>query len=174
MKNVRKRLILFWLSFCSLFGAWKIVGMTVTCNRCDVMNIMWRKTNGTEEWQRKVRRWGGGGGRRERESVLSFGIQIYEKKQKKNKRKNRQNLFWIWPWKSKKASNSKHPRGWMGKLEYLGGKNISWRQCKPYDINLVEGFTAIKTQENKQRNKIRERETHTHTLSHNHTCIFTY
>ena len=27
MKNDRKRLILFWLSFYSLFGAWKIVGM---------------------------------------------------------------------------------------------------------------------------------------------------
>ena len=27
MKNERKRLILFWLSFCSLFGAWKIVGI---------------------------------------------------------------------------------------------------------------------------------------------------
>ena len=27
MKNARKRLILFSLSFCSLFGAWKIVGM---------------------------------------------------------------------------------------------------------------------------------------------------
>ena len=26
MKNERKRLILFWLNFCSLFGAWKIVG----------------------------------------------------------------------------------------------------------------------------------------------------
>ena len=35
---------LFWLSFYSLFGAWKIVGMTMTCNRCDVMNSMWRKT----------------------------------------------------------------------------------------------------------------------------------
>ena len=32
------------LSVCRLFSAWKIVGMTMTCNRCDVMNIMWRKT----------------------------------------------------------------------------------------------------------------------------------
>ena len=30
---------LFGLSFCSLFGAWKIVGMTMTCNRCDVMTV---------------------------------------------------------------------------------------------------------------------------------------
>ena len=29
MKNWRKRLILFWLSFCSLFGAWKIVEVLV-------------------------------------------------------------------------------------------------------------------------------------------------
>ena len=42
--KLKKNIILFWLSFCSLFGAWKIVGMTVTCNLCDVMNIMWRKT----------------------------------------------------------------------------------------------------------------------------------
>ena len=40
-----KRLILFWLSFYSLFGAWKIVGMTVTCNPCDVMNINFIKVN---------------------------------------------------------------------------------------------------------------------------------
>ena len=26
MKNERKRLILFWMSFCSMFSAWKIVG----------------------------------------------------------------------------------------------------------------------------------------------------
>ena len=30
MKNERKRLILFCFSFYSLFGAWKIVGMTMT------------------------------------------------------------------------------------------------------------------------------------------------
>ena len=34
-KNEREKRILFWLS-CQLFSAWKIVGMTVTCNRCDV------------------------------------------------------------------------------------------------------------------------------------------
>ena len=31
MKNERKRPILFWLSFCSLFGAWKIVGILFKC-----------------------------------------------------------------------------------------------------------------------------------------------
>ena len=29
MKNERKRLILFWFGFYSLFGAWKIVGIVV-------------------------------------------------------------------------------------------------------------------------------------------------
>ena len=45
MKNERKRFILFGLSFYSLFDAWKIVGMTVTCNPCDVMNIKFIKIN---------------------------------------------------------------------------------------------------------------------------------
>ena len=33
MKNERKRLILFWLSFYSLFGAWKIDGITLNQNK---------------------------------------------------------------------------------------------------------------------------------------------
>ena len=36
MKNKSKRLILFWLGFYSLFGAWKTVGTTVMCNQCDI------------------------------------------------------------------------------------------------------------------------------------------
>jgi len=36
----------------------------------------------------------------------------------------------------------------MGKLEYLGKDPISLMQWKPYDINLDEGFTSIKVQEN--------------------------
>ena len=56
MKSEReKKYILFWLSFCRLFNAWKIVGMTMTCNRCDVMNIMWRKTEMEQKSDRK--RW---------------------------------------------------------------------------------------------------------------------
>ena len=35
MKNESKRLILFWLSFYSLFGAWKIVGMI----KCVYLNL---------------------------------------------------------------------------------------------------------------------------------------
>ena len=30
----KKRLLLFWLSLCNLFGACEIVGMTTTCDRC--------------------------------------------------------------------------------------------------------------------------------------------
>ena len=56
-----------------LFSAcWKNVGMTVTCNRYGVMNIMWRKND--------RERWGDGGGaeeERERESVLNFGTDIW-------------------------------------------------------------------------------------------------
>ena len=37
MKNERKRLILFWLSFYS-FGAWKIVGMTMYNNNVPKLN----------------------------------------------------------------------------------------------------------------------------------------
>ena len=162
MKNERKRLVLFWLSFCSLFSAWKIVGMTMTCNWCDVMNIRWHKTEMEQKSDRE--RWGDGGQKeRERECVLSFGIWIHEKKEKEK------NLFWIRPWERKKASNSKHPRGWMGKPEYLGGKNMNQIQCKPYDINLDEGFTAIKAQEITTKTK-RERDAHIHS----HTIVPAY
>ena len=72
---------LFGFSFYSLFSAWKIVDMTMVCNWCDVMNIMWRKTEMEQKSDRE--RWGdggggGGGGRnKERERELSFGIWIY-------------------------------------------------------------------------------------------------
>ena len=33
MKNERKRLTLFWLSFYSLFGAWKIDGIKLNQNK---------------------------------------------------------------------------------------------------------------------------------------------
>ena len=72
------------------------------------------------------------------------------------------NSFWVVPdlkllffccrkgRRKKKASSSKHPRGWMGKLEYLEKTHtISLMPWKPYDITLDEGFTAIKVQENK-------------------------
>ena len=48
-------------------------------------------------------------------------------------------------------------------------------QCKPYDITLYEGFTAIKAQEDKQ--KTREREiclhTHVYTLAQSYMRIRT-
>ena len=49
-KEMRTEITLFvwlvgWLSYVVfLSSACKNVGMTMTCNRCDVMNIMWRKT----------------------------------------------------------------------------------------------------------------------------------
>ena len=56
-------------------------------------------------------------------------------------------------------------QGMNGKTGVPGRRPISRMQCKPYDINLDEGFTAIKAQENKQaktKNKqIRERERYT-------------
>ena len=53
-----------------------------------------------------------------------------------------------------------------GKTGVPGGKPTSQMQCKPYDINLDEGFTATKAQENNKR----ERERRTHTL----TCVYIY
>ena len=53
-------LICFCLSYVVfLSNAWKNVGMTMMCNRCDVMsiityiNIWHKKSNGIEQWQRK-------------------------------------------------------------------------------------------------------------------------
>ena len=43
MKNETEAFF-FRLSCCRVFSAWKIVDMTMMCNRCDVMNIMWRET----------------------------------------------------------------------------------------------------------------------------------
>ena len=56
-------------------------------------------------------------------------------------------------------------------------KPISLMQCKPYVINLDEGFTAIKAQENNNNNnktkqKQRERERRTHTLTQLYIRIY--
>ena len=64
-------------------------------------------------------------------------------------------------------------QGMNGKTGVPGGKPISRMQCKPYDINLDEGFTAIKAQENKQTKtnkqiRERERDTRTNTLTQSH------
>ena len=156
------------LSFCGwalvfLSSAWN-VGMTMTCNRCDVMNIMWRKTQKAQKSDKERRGdaeggWGGGGGgagggeekERERESVLSFGIQIH----------GGTPVFPFVPWTGsllpfprsdplpnlplsplfpRVASSSKRP----GKTGVPGEKPVSRMPWKPYDINLDEGFIAIK------------------------------
>ena len=51
-----------------------------------------------------------------------------------------------------------------GKTGVPGGKPTSQMQCKPYvyDINLDEGFTATKAQENNKR----ERDAHIHSHMH--------
>ena len=67
----------------------------------------------------------------------------------------------------------------MGKPEYPGGKPIDRMQCKAYDINLDEGFTAIKAQENKsnkrerERERERERDAHIHSYAIVHAYIRT-
>ena len=111
-------------------------------------------------------------------NVLEYGF-MRKRRRTKGKKKRKTNLFWIRPWK-RKASNSQHPRGWMGKPEYPGKKPVGRMHCKPYDINLDEGFTAIKAQENNNKNNNNnnkeqregERETHTHIYSH--TIVLAY
>ena len=47
MKNESKRLILFWFSFYTLFGAWKIVGMTIlVCASFFCIEEDWREDAG--------------------------------------------------------------------------------------------------------------------------------
>ena len=76
---MRRRTMLsncLWLRYVVFVSsAWKNVGMTMTCNRCDVMNINRRKT----KWHRNRRMternvgWGGGGGGvRERGEITNY------------------------------------------------------------------------------------------------------
>ena len=68
----------------------------------------------------------------------------------------------------------------MGKPEYGrgGGGTISQMQCKPYYINLDEGFTAIKAQENNnnKRETETERDTERERDAHisSHTIVYAY
>ena len=87
------------MSFYSLLGGWKIFSMTMTCNRCDVMNIMWGKTEMEQKSDRE--RWGDGGGGRGRGRVC-WALEYRFMRKRKNKKRGRKNLFWIWPWKRKK------------------------------------------------------------------------
>ena len=59
----------------------------------------------------------------------------------------------------------------MGKPDYPGKKTLVGLQCKPYDINLDEGFIAIKVQENKQT-KTFKREMHIYTLTQSYMHIY--
>ena len=52
MKNKReKKSYVVFAKYCRLFSVWKNAGMTMTCNRCDAMNIMWLKTEMEQECQ---------------------------------------------------------------------------------------------------------------------------
>ena len=62
MQNEKEKKTLLGFSFCRLFSAWKIVGMTMTYTRFDVMNIIWRKTEMEQKSDRERWRDGSGGG----------------------------------------------------------------------------------------------------------------
>ena len=143
----------------------KNVGMAMTCNRYDVMNIMWRKND---------RERSGYGGRaeeeeKERERVLSFGriyrggggggVYIYIRDESDLGR-------------GRKLPVPNIPGDEWGKPEYPGGKNTTSRMPWKY-INLDEGYNAVKAQKNKKQQK-RERERDAHTLIHNHTRAYTH
>ena len=105
MKWEAKSVICFRSSYAVfLSSAWENVGMTMMCNRCDVMNILWHKTQMAQKSDRE--RWAGGVG-----GGMTFGIWILGGGGGEGP-----------TWKRKKASSFKHPRGWMGKPEYWGGK----------------------------------------------------
>ena len=63
MKNERKRLILSWLSFCSLFGAWKIVGMN-------------KEEKKKDRERKRAGRWLGGGGGGGKGFVINMSLPL--------------------------------------------------------------------------------------------------
>ena len=142
-------------------------------DQSDVMNIM-SVCNIKLKWNRRVTEKaeemvGGGGGRkeREREHAELWNMDSWEKKKKKKK-------LVLDPTLEKEEGfqfqTSTGMNARMGKPEYPGGKNISHMQCKPYDITLDEGFTAIKTQKNKKERKERNSHIHSHTIIHVYIC----
>ena len=84
--------------------------------------------------------------------MLSFGIRIHEGKKQ----------FVLDPTLEKEEGFQF--QGMNRKNGVRGGKPISQMQCKPYDINLDEGFTAIKDQENNNNNNNKKRDIHSHTI----------
>ena len=156
-KKEEERFILLWFSFHSLFGAWKLIGMTMTCNHCDVMNIMWHKTEMEQKSDRK--RWGDGEGRereRERESVLSFEYGFMRERKKK---------LVLDPTLEKKegflSSYFKHPRRWMGKPEYPGENPLVRCSANPMILILMRVSLPPKL-----KKTTKERERDAHILSH--------
>ena len=88
---MKEKDILFGFSFYSLFSVWKIVGMTMTCDKHAVMTIMWYKTEMEQNSDRETRGDGGGGGGggalKERESSELCNMNSREKQRKKKKKK---------------------------------------------------------------------------------------
>ena len=80
---------------------------------------------------------------------MSFGIWIHEREEKTKKK------FVLDPTLEKEEGfQFQTSPGMNGKTRLPGGKPISRMQCKPYDINLDEGFTAIKAHKNKTTQKL--------------------
>ena len=156
MKKMKKDLSCFGLVF---------TACSVTCNQCDVMNIMWHKTEMEQKSDRK--RWGdgvgGGGGGGERASVLSFGIRIHERERRKK--------LVLDPTLEKKegflSSYFKHPKRWMGKPEYPGENPLVRCSANPMSMILILMRVSLPP---KLKKTTKEREMHTYTL----TCIYMY
>ena len=168
---MKEKDILFGFSFYSLFSVWKIVGMTMTCDKHAVMNIMWYKTEMEQKSDRETRGDGGGGGGAEGEREF-WALQYEFKRKTKKKEEEKAPCF-----------GSNHGKGRRLPIPNIPGDEWeNWNtqgknplaRCKPYDINLDEGFTAIKAQENNNKREGRERHTHKNTLSHNRTCVYMY
>ena len=160
---------LFVCLFLVMFSVFrKNVGMAMTCNRYDVMNIMWRKNvrersayGGRAEEEEKEREsaklwtdlYGGGGG----------GGYIYIRDESDLGRGRRLPVPNI-------------PEDERGKPEYPGKKPTSRMPWKY--INLDEGYTAVnaekKRKKKKKKTRERERERDAHTLLHNHARAYTH
>ena len=78
------------------------------------------------------------------------------------RRKRNRNILGSDPGKGRRLPIPNIPGDEWENRSARGKKNISRMQCKPYDINVDEGFTAIKAQENKPTKNKRERDAHTH------------
>ena len=177
MKNELRSKIIYLFFGCAvvfLSSAWKNVGMTVMCTRCDVMNIMWCKNKMEQKSTEKgeeMGREGVGEGERERACwALEYGF-IGEKKNGGGGGGG--GGGWSYLGKGQLPVPNSPGDEWKNQSTQRR-KNISWMQWKPYDINLDECFTVMKAQENQQKQTKKERESasHAHIHSHSHTRAY--